>query len=63
MIETENSLLELEERIEELEISLNQILNYDVDETISSQLKIYRCKMELREILLPHFSGKVWKMV
>lgn len=33
MTKTETSLLKLEERMEELEISLNQLLNSDVKET------------------------------
>lgn len=46
VIETEHLLLELEERTEELEISLHQILNSDVYETTNSSLKINNCKIE-----------------
>lgn len=48
---------ELEEHIEELELSLNQLLNSDVNETRSSQLKLNNCKIKLPEIPFSQFRG------
>lgn len=56
--EIENSLLELEEHMEDVEISFNQLSNFDLIETNMSQFKLNSCKIILPKIPLFEFNVK-----
>lgn len=72
MTEIENSLIDLDTRIEELEVSFNQLLiddaknvsNTSGNASYSSENKTNTCKIKLPEIPLPLFNGKYeeWNM-
>lgn len=66
MTEIETALMELDERVEELEVSFNQLLSIDAKNISKSSENCSKnsCKIKLPEIPLPQFSGKYeeWSM-
>lgn len=53
MTEIDSSLIEMEERVKKLEVSFNQLLNSNKNETSISELNLDNCKIRLPQILLP----------